>query len=48
MPPKIELRARREKSLNVGSPDFSVWAGEQLAGRIYRGRLAPRGPVSKT
>ena len=36
MSPRIVLIARREKDLQDGQPDYSIWAGEQRVGRIYR------------
>jgi hypothetical protein len=36
LPPRIVLVARREKDLQDGQPDYSIWAGEQRVGRIYR------------
>ena len=36
MSPRIVLVARREKDLQRARPDYSIWAGEQRVGRIYR------------
>jgi hypothetical protein len=36
LPPRIVLVARRDKDLQEGQPDYSIWAGEQRIGRIYR------------
>jgi hypothetical protein len=38
LPPRIVLVARRDKDMMDGSPDYSIWAGEQRVGRIYRKR----------
>ena len=36
MPPRIVLIARRSKDLQDDRPDYSIWAGGQRVGRIYR------------
>jgi hypothetical protein len=33
---RIVLVARRGKDLQDGAPDYSIWAGQQRVGRIYR------------
>ena len=35
----IELIARRKEDLHNGHPDYYVYAGTQLVGRIYRTHL---------
>ena len=36
MPPRIVFVASRETDLHGARPDYSIWAGEQRVGRIYR------------
>ena len=36
VPPRIELIARRGQDLQGGYPDYHVYAGEQLIGRIHQ------------
>jgi hypothetical protein len=36
MPPRIVLVACREKDLQGARMDYSIWAGEQRVGRLYR------------
>jgi hypothetical protein len=38
--PHIELLVRREEDFADGRPDFSIWAGEERVGRLYR-KLLP-------